>query len=818
LLSLNDHIIESPNLVNEWKFYKWQSALDPAIDESRIKKEYFVADINKTINSKFEQTTPLTVRNYFEGGNGGMILFGEKNFDVTNRNSPYTENAFIYNPPDIQSIYRAEVQQTHNLFNTTWNFWKWENGSTNRIREAQISQSSPSEWRAIYKGNLTSNSTDGISSNSQRKIVRTDNGKYHVVYESLGHVWYTHSLTNDYYGQWRQDKCLSIDVATVAKNPSIDYDGNIIKIVFEGYYPETAIIYLVTYAPDANGNYSQSGSDEQLLSYSPSYFGNAKPVITYNTYGDDGEVFVAYRRSSTGPIKQMTQWGKNGSWSSWSSETYIPNTNGDCVNPSVTGFSSSIYITYENFGTIYFLTAFREELLGNYSWNYIKNPINISAGSGFNLNRYPVISISKNPNPYLIISWQGIYDASATNPGAPKAGGSEPLIRKGAVVKVGWSTSWSGTTNNFGSNVEFTNNGSLDAAFGSVIAWSEVNGQYSKYTVRRRVGEYDPIITLSDNGIHTLISNGNNFGSMKAMVFNKTGNPPYLLNRCANDFTENWSGFGKITEAGVIDISYGRSGIIEKNGIEFVFNIGDVLLNGETIKFFERADTLAVTSIEELNLSVRTDTLYLNPQSELIFSDYYYVVNGNWADSLLSNDFNVNFKCELVKLSTGEAIGVFEEISYNKTNLDEYGHQGYLVDCSGIEAGDYYLRLTAAVNEEVGLSLSDIQMDNVVLNKSKLNVRNFKGESLPIDYSLEQNYPNPFNPTTTIRYQIPKDGMVTLKVYDILGAEVATLVNEEKVAGKYEVGFDASRLASGVYIYRLNVNDFVNVNKMVMLK
>lgn len=60
--------------------------------------------------------------------------------------------------------------------------------------------------------------------------------------------------------------------------------------------------------------------------------------------------------------------------------------------------------------------------------------------------------------------------------------------------------------------------------------------------------------------------------------------------------------------------------------------------------------------------------------------------------------------------------------------------------------------------------------------------------------------------------------MVTLKVYDILGAEVVTLVNEEKVAGKYEVNFNASNLASGVYIYRLNVNDYVNVKKMVLLK
>jgi hypothetical protein len=60
--------------------------------------------------------------------------------------------------------------------------------------------------------------------------------------------------------------------------------------------------------------------------------------------------------------------------------------------------------------------------------------------------------------------------------------------------------------------------------------------------------------------------------------------------------------------------------------------------------------------------------------------------------------------------------------------------------------------------------------------------------------------------------------MVTLKVYDILGAEVVTLVNEEKAAGKYEVNFDASRLASGVYIYRIQVNEFISVKKMVLLK
>ncbi|MCH9028699.1 MAG: T9SS type A sorting domain-containing protein [Bacteroidetes bacterium] len=86
------------------------------------------------------------------------------------------------------------------------------------------------------------------------------------------------------------------------------------------------------------------------------------------------------------------------------------------------------------------------------------------------------------------------------------------------------------------------------------------------------------------------------------------------------------------------------------------------------------------------------------------------------------------------------------------------------------------------------------------------------------DYSLRQNHPNPFNPLTTIKYQTSQNGFVTLKVYDILGKEIATLVNEEKPSGRYEVSFNASSFASGVYLYRLNVNDYVDVKKMILLK
>ncbi len=88
---------------------------------------------------------------------------------------------------------------------------------------------------------------------------------------------------------------------------------------------------------------------------------------------------------------------------------------------------------------------------------------------------------------------------------------------------------------------------------------------------------------------------------------------------------------------------------------------------------------------------------------------------------------------------------------------------------------------------------------------------------MPTDYSIS-NYPNPFNPATTINYQLPENGFVILKVYDMLGKEIVTLVNENKSAGYHRVNFDASKLTSGVYIYTITANNFIQSKKMLLMK
>jgi hypothetical protein len=97
------------------------------------------------------------------------------------------------------------------------------------------------------------------------------------------------------------------------------------------------------------------------------------------------------------------------------------------------------------------------------------------------------------------------------------------------------------------------------------------------------------------------------------------------------------------------------------------------------------------------------------------------------------------------------------------------------------------------------------------------SVENISGVT-PSNYSLEQNYPNPFNPSTTINFTIPNSEFVTLKVFNILGSEVATLVNEDLASGSYRFNFDAQGLASGVYLYELNAGNFREIKKMNLLK
>jgi hypothetical protein len=170
------------------------------------------------------------------------------------------------------------------------------------------------------------------------------------------------------------------------------------------------------------------------------------------------------------------------------------------------------------------------------------------------------------------------------------------------------------------------------------------------------------------------------------------------------------------------------------------------------------------------------------------------------------------------------------EVIVNQSNLNKKGWQKvgtvYLsegnkrvlkIDNTYLESGKY---LTAdAVMIMINRKLSP---DVVITDIEDEKENNF---TQPTEFVLEQNYPNPFNPVTKIKFTIPnvtlsevEGSRVQLKVFDVLGKEVAILVNEEKPVGNYEVDFNASGLSSGVYFYQLSSGDFIQTNKMILLR
>jgi hypothetical protein len=144
------------------------------------------------------------------------------------------------------------------------------------------------------------------------------------------------------------------------------------------------------------------------------------------------------------------------------------------------------------------------------------------------------------------------------------------------------------------------------------------------------------------------------------------------------------------------------------------------------------------------------------------------------------------------------------------------------IDVTASEEGTYNTRIVFTDAESMqaiktlklkfNVKVTSLEAANDQLEKPEINNQS------PVRYELSQNFPNPFNPSTTIKYALPQAGIVTVKIFDVLGSEVATLVNEEKKTGVYELNWNAESLTSGVYFYRIQSGKFVQTRKMLLVK
>ncbi len=259
---------------------------------------------------------------------------------------------------------------------------------------------------------------------------------------------------------------------------------------------------------------------------------------------------------------------------------------------------------------------------------------------------------------------------------------------------------------------------------------------------------------------------------------------------------------GTITVAVTYD--GGTTSLILYNQVDATGNVGPSLMAGN---FTTPASGAQNTQVEITftgnsfnNDNIYWDNLCLGYVVPVELSSFNAASNGadvelQWATATETN--NQGFQVE--RMTVG---GIYENVGYVAGFGTTTEPKAYSFVDSKLEEGSYTYRL------------KQIDFDGSYEYSDEVSVE----VEIPLEYSLEQNYPNPFNPSTTIKYSIPEDGFVKLAVYNMLGEEVAAIVNTTQKAGRYEVNFNASKLSSGVYVYRIEASNFTASKKLILMK
>ncbi len=311
----------------------------------------------------------------------------------------------------------------------------------------------------------------------------------------------------------------------------------------------------------------------------------------------------------------------------------------------------------------------------------------------------------------------------------------------------------------------------------------------------------------------------------KSPVFSPDGNTIYIAGRDSNLFALNLDGSlkwkfscGKSMRAPIVD-SYGNIFFSTYSGDYYFYSIfssgqlrwknNDLYFTTRTIPAIDKFGNIYTIAIDTACCPYYSALVSLTNTGEFRWKYIF--------DDEESDDFWQPLICD----SEG-TVYVGSTFGYNYYAISSDGTLKWKLP---LEFNNQQVDNTGAISKDGTLYLG-VHNVSLVTNQTKTLIAIKDTGAVSVDenniiindYSLSQNYPNPFNPNTTIKFSIKERGFVQLKVYDILGNEVKTLVNEEKQQGSYTVTFDGSNLSSGIYIYSLKVNKFVQNRKMVLLQ
>ena len=711
-----------------------------------------------------------------------------------NQGSPnWTPPYYSVKAPAYQDINLGGIIGTSRFYFQNWNGTNVSFQYPNSVETGVVFTSSNAVVNANLKGTELSDEEEAYNNPGQSKFIKTTHQQYgtnyfHKVYESMGNVWY--EMSTDGGSTWQimnNGKPLNTGGGS-AKYPSIDYSPDY-------YYPNQVIIVFLEERLEPVHEYYIMAQfyNNGIFQYESIVASNeenyhvgefSKPVVarrspTFLVAWDDSPLL--------GSRGLMYRLGQLGAQIYWNTDA-LPVEYGlgdEYRNPSLaiskSGTGLGTYRLAFDKGTNIVGVNLEVFQTGTYPPYSVRENSGYAFGqAGFSQNYQPSISVM--PNNDFRISWFG------------SNGGAKQIV-----------TYWNYQFYIFGTNVS-SHSMSVTDDGKAIIAYGDLDGTRNKF---RQVWYWGTEKNLGTTGKQTHLSNGSSTNNMYAMSFQNV-TLPYSFSMSAS--------LGSLQKVTEIPIACGRKGIVAGDSAEFYFTLGDVTLDGNTIDFIPTGINPDFSKLDTLNYYLSTQKFNVTNSSQFNFSIEYGVTDSLKAVQSLAENEYVKFKLQLINANTNNVIGEYTVVNFTKQNVIPYYGESFSINTNGI--GNKKVRVRIVVEENIGgnYAMANIHAEENVLPKQNQNVISYSGSEVVTDYALEQNYPNPFNPTTTIKFQIPTSGNVSIKVYDILGNEVANLVDGYMETGKYEVNYDASSLASGVYIYRLHVNDYMNVKKMVLLK
>jgi hypothetical protein len=227
-------------------------------------------------------------------------------------------------------------------------------------------------------------------------------------------------------------------------------------------------------------------------------------------------------------------------------------------------------------------------------------------------------------------------------------------------------------------------------------------------------------------------------------------------------------------------------------------------------------------SLDSLNEVLLSEPFSISGSPSVTITEQAGFADTSKAITALGSNGYIACKLELIDNTANKTIAKIKDWKITASSPGSYGLSTSSLDVHKLGAMTVRVRMTISTNVDnlQGALMNEYgTIDKNALAKSAMNqIIVLQSPEIVTTYALSQNYPNPFNPTTTIAYQIPNDGKVTIKIFDVTGREVTTLVDEFKSSGQYSVKFDASRLSSGIYFYSIRSGDYNAVKKMSLIK